>query len=229
MEIRAITGLRNKNPHYRDYQVVFTSAGTQEVLIKPGSIGDSILPQYAMIDATNMSAPVIMKAGDVHYTIAAGSTVGFPVIMGSSENLFFTSIGTGALNLILSDTNIPPFSASLLAAVSLASALPEGSNLIGAVSISPASSELVDASGTIATASASQAVYTANAATLYMQLQNISAGQMFYNFDADASDGAGSYSLAPGASISFQDTFIPSGALNIWCASAGAAFTCKYA
>jgi hypothetical protein len=91
------------------------------------------------------------------------------------------------------------------------------------------SSPLTDGSGTIATANTSQTALAANATRKYLLFQNISDTDMFINFGAAATTGAGSLWIQGlGGSIVFEDFACPTDAVNVLCAVSGKAYTIKY-
>lgn len=87
---------------------------------------------------------------------------------------------------------------------------------------------LTDRSGTIAAAATSQQIAAANGARRYLRVQNLDAvADLWVNLGAAANAGAGSLRLAPGAVLTFDGSFVPTQAVNVLGATAGAAFTAK--
>lgn len=83
-----------------------------------------------------------------------------------------------------------------------------------------------DASGTISTANTSQQVAPANASRRAFIFQNASAGDLYLNFGAAAAV-SGGLKVAAGQSYESQPTSVPAGTINVFGATAGAAYTAK--
>lgn len=88
---------------------------------------------------------------------------------------------------------------------------------------------LVDRSGTVTAANTSQLAVPASQSRTYLVCQNpvAATGTLFVNIDAAASTTAGSLELAPGGSVTWAAQFVPTGAVNVTSATAGARFICK--
>lgn len=88
---------------------------------------------------------------------------------------------------------------------------------------------LTDGSGVIATGGTTQQVFADSGARSYLMCQNpISATEpLFVNIGAAASTAGGSIELAPGASVSYAENFIPTGAVNVTAATTAHRFVCK--
>lgn len=108
---------------------------------------------------------------------------------------------------------------------------PDGSLIGGGgAAVAPVTRAAVtDGSGTVTTGGTSQQVFAANTTRSYLMCQNpISATEaLFVNIGAAASTTAGSIELAPGASISFQQQFIPTGTVNVTAVTTAHRYVCK--
>lgn len=91
----------------------------------------------------------------------------------------------------------------------------------------PAAGTLTDGSGTIAVASTSQAVFAANVNRRYIILQNVSADDLWFDFDTAAVESQPSFKLIPDASFVMESGFVSTEALNIIGPNAGAEFIAK--
>lgn len=74
---------------------------------------------------------------------------------------------------------------------------------------------MADASGTLAAASTSQLAVAANAARQFLLIQNVSAADLWINETVAAVLAQPSIKIAAGASLVFDGTFCPTGAINI--------------
>lgn len=87
---------------------------------------------------------------------------------------------------------------------------------------------IVDRSGTITTANVGQIIAAPQAGfRVYLLLQNISAGDLWFDLDAVAVVGPPSIRLVPGQLFVCDGSFIPSDQVAIAGATAEAAFICK--
>lgn len=88
---------------------------------------------------------------------------------------------------------------------------------------------LVDLSGTITTGgTAQQLVGQELASRRYLLLQNVSAGDLWVNFDVTAILGQPSIRLLSGDTVEW-DYFVPQGAISVIGATTGQPFVCKEA
>ena len=97
-----------------------------------------------------------------------------------------------------------------------------GINYVDASSFGP----LTDGSGTIVSANTSQKIFDAKPQRNYLLFINNSDTLMYVNIDAVAST-TNSYPVYPQGQLSFEDGFIPSGQINVICASTGKSFIAK--
>jgi len=125
--------------------------------------------------------------------------------------------------------------------VTVATALPAGTNTIGAVNqgTSPwitnatLAGTLNDASGsTSSTAGTSTVALAAGSVTRYLFIQNgstTSGDNLWVNFGAAATEGAGSILIGPGQALVFENTFVPNTSVNVISNVASLPYTIKYA
>lgn len=92
-----------------------------------------------------------------------------------------------------------------------------------------AANVITDRSGTLTTAATSQQVMQSKASRTYLMCQNpITATEtLFLAIDMAASTTAGGVELAPGGSVTWQTTFVPTGAVFVNAVTAGHRFICK--
>lgn len=90
---------------------------------------------------------------------------------------------------------------------------------------------LTDRSGDIAVAATSEEVAAANAARIYLLVQNVSESEdMWVDFGTAAVPDQPSVLLPPGGgAIVFENAFVPTGTVNIFCAASGEPYTAKEA
>lgn len=88
---------------------------------------------------------------------------------------------------------------------------------------------LTDLSGTVTTGGTSQQVAVANIDRELFFLQNLSAGDLWVNFDTAAVTQQPSIKVPPGATFVAEQNFVPTGAIHIIGATTGQAFTAKEA
>jgi hypothetical protein len=92
---------------------------------------------------------------------------------------------------------------------------------------------LTDASGTTsATANTSTQALAAGLVTRYLFIQNVSTtsgDNLWVNFGAAATAGPGAILLSPGASLSYEGSFVPNGSINVLSNVASLPYTLKYA
>lgn len=86
---------------------------------------------------------------------------------------------------------------------------------------------LTDRSGSITLGGTSQQVAAANASRQYLLFQNISDTDMWINFAIAAVADSPSIYIAAKSGITFETNFIPTGALNVICATTGKKYTAK--
>lgn len=84
-------------------------------------------------------------------------------------------------------------------------------------------------SGTIAAANVAQQAMAASISRTYLACQNPIAATttLFVNIDGAAGATNGSFELAPGGSVTWQAQFVPTGAVSVMSATAGARFVCR--
>jgi len=98
----------------------------------------------------------------------------------------------------------------------------------GTVTATPTRGGLTDRSGTIATASTAQSPAAANTSRTYLVAHNPStATDLYVNVGGTAAKAAGSIRLLPGGTATWENGFIPTGAVSVFGETAGAAFTIK--
>ena len=87
---------------------------------------------------------------------------------------------------------------------------------------------ITDRSGTIATGGTSQQVVATNTGRAYLLLQNPSAasGSLWFNFGAAATQASPSVEMLPGATYTWEGSFVPNSQVTITGAQ-GLAYTCK--
>jgi len=97
----------------------------------------------------------------------------------------------------------------------------------------PYAGALADASGTTsATAGTSTQALAAGLVTRYLFIENVSTTSgdyLWVNFGAAATAGAGSLLLGPGSALVFEDSMVPTQAVNVLSNVASLPFTLKYA
>lgn len=86
---------------------------------------------------------------------------------------------------------------------------------------------LVDKSGVIVAGGTSQQVLPANGGRKYVKFQNMDSVNMYINWGAVATTGAGSEVLVPGDYVEFYIGIIPVDSLFVLCSKTNAVFTCK--
>jgi|SRR5579863_3492955 len=93
----------------------------------------------------------------------------------------------------------------------------------------PSAVALTDGSGTITTGNTSQQIFAANASRRYLFIQNTSSGNLWINFGASATEGAGAGSIIifPNASFVMESGTITNQTVNINGGSAGQSFVAK--
>lgn len=95
---------------------------------------------------------------------------------------------------------------------------------------SPDNTAIADGSGSIASASTSESVFASKSDRKYLIVQNLSDTDMYVNVGAAAGNSAGSMLLpASGGSIVFEDGYVPTEAVNIWCSASSKDYTAKQA
>lgn len=85
---------------------------------------------------------------------------------------------------------------------------------------------ILDRSGSITTANTSQAIAVQSYGRHYLLFQNTSAVDMNIDFGVDATTTKGVL-IPAGGSIVFEQGFIPTGSVNVICATAASTFVCK--
>jgi hypothetical protein len=88
---------------------------------------------------------------------------------------------------------------------------------------------IVDHSGTIAVGNTAQTLMAANSARRYLLIENVSAGDLWFNFTTTAVVGQPSLRLPSGASFVMEDSPISTEAISIIGATGGQAFVSKEA
>lgn len=86
---------------------------------------------------------------------------------------------------------------------------------------------LIDGSGTIVAGGVSQQIFAARPLRGYLNFQNVSDTRMWINFGSPATQGQPSYLIEPDGYFIMDGSFIDNETVNVICASAGKAFTCK--
>jgi hypothetical protein len=101
--------------------------------------------------------------------------------------------------------------------------------VISAPAVAPTSGALTDRSGTITAGGTAQQAAAVNAARKYLLVQNPTDGAESFWFSADATAVAASPSVevAPGVTLTFEGSFVPSSAISVIAATTGTAFTIK--
>jgi hypothetical protein len=89
------------------------------------------------------------------------------------------------------------------------------------------SGAVTDHSGTITTGGTAQGLMPANATRKYLVIQNISGGDLWFNFTTTAVLNEPSFKLTAGSSFTMEDAFVSNEALSIIGATTGQAFTAK--
>ena len=99
---------------------------------------------------------------------------------------------------------------------------------IALFAVIPAEAQL-DGSGTITTGGTAQQVFAARSTRSYLFCQNPIAATEPLLINAPGVAGAtnGSYELAAGGSITFDNSFVPKGAVSAFAATTGHRFVCK--
>jgi len=197
------------------------------------SQGLSII-QGIYLNNTGNSASVTITVPDTGQTVVYPPySEGFmPLFLASSLKLNFASTGGVVVQAMVLNFAVAPFlftatgsGAQLVQDLILESAVSNGvmqTAITGNVS-------LVDASGTITTGGTAQTVLAANATRKVIQLQNMSAGPLWYNFSGTATEGGGSFELVAGAYYENNPGIASNQALSIIGATTGQAFTLKWA
>ena len=85
---------------------------------------------------------------------------------------------------------------------------------------------LTDGSGTILQANVAQTVFAAKQQRNYLMFLNLSDTVMYVNIDGVATE-SNSYPVLTAGQLSFEDGFIPNGAVSVICAAAGKEFVAK--
>jgi hypothetical protein len=86
---------------------------------------------------------------------------------------------------------------------------------------------VVDHSGTIAVGNTAQILMAANTARRYLLIENVSAGDLWFNFTTTAVIGQPSLKLPSGASFVMEDSPISTEAISIIGATGGQTFVSK--
>ena len=113
---------------------------------------------------------------------------------------------------------------SLLAARLLAEMVESAAAAAGGVTTIPARGNGTDASGSITNGGTAQNAALANPSRLYALIQNTSAGDLRFSWNATATTSVG-IKLAPGQSWESPPHFCPTGVLSVWGATTGQTFT----
>lgn len=99
-----------------------------------------------------------------------------------------------------------------------------------AVTIMPLRRAFTDRSGTTsATINTSTQVAPANNVRTYFFIQNVGGADIWVNIEAAATAGQPSIKLTPNSSLTFEDSAIPTQAINVLSGTASVAFTAKEA
>lgn len=90
-----------------------------------------------------------------------------------------------------------------------------------------AGGSLTDQSGEISTGGQAQQLMAANVNRRYLLIQNLSNGDLWFDFGVDAQADQPSVKLSPGAAFVMESTFVSTQALSIFGATTGQAFAAK--
>jgi hypothetical protein len=100
----------------------------------------------------------------------------------------------------------------------------------GSVTVTPNRGTLTNRSGSITTGATAQSVAVANTNRKYLFFQNISAEDMWINFDGTAAVADQPSILFPTkTSMTWNADFCPTGAISVIAATTGSKFVCKEA
>ena len=86
---------------------------------------------------------------------------------------------------------------------------------------------LTDHSGTITTGGTAQVLMPANPTRTYLAIQNISGGDLWFNFTTTAVLNEPSFKLTAGSAFTMEGGFVSNEAISIIGATTGQAFTAK--
>jgi hypothetical protein len=97
----------------------------------------------------------------------------------------------------------------------------------GGVTIKPSSGPLTDRSGTVTVGGVAQPVMAANSARKYLFFQNMSSGNLWISMTGTATAGAAGSKLIPPGGGWESGTFVPTGAISVYGATTGQAYTAE--
>lgn len=125
---------------------------------------------------------------------------------------------------------MPPIQSDLLTTSNLAGterglivrSIPSGTQPTSA-----ATGTLTDRSGSITTGGTAQTLAAANSSRKYLLIQNVSTGDLWFNFTTTAVTDQPSFKLLPGQSFVMEDSFISTELISIIGATTGQKFAAK--
>ena len=103
-----------------------------------------------------------------------------------------------------------------------------GSSPSAAIQSGPLRGPVLDASGSITTGGVSRLVLDANPNRNYVEVQNISTGDLYVNYGAAATIESNSFKIEPGESHSLEAGFVSTDSVNIIGATTGQKYVCKH-
>lgn len=192
------------------------------------------------IDNSVNSASVIVTVQDTGQNIVCPpqSQGYFAIFQG--VNLRFTAQSTGAFVVPMEFMNFPVAPAvwsvnglplvNANGAILVSDTILEGAVVNGILQTAVNGNlTYADASGTITVGGTAQTISTANANRKAMQLQNTSAGALYYNFGAAAGNGTGFMLAANGGYYESAPGLATNQSISLWGATTGQTFTFKTA
>jgi len=94
-------------------------------------------------------------------------------------------------------------------------------------SVASQAGALTNRSGTITAGGSDQQIAASNSSRHFFFFQNVSDTDMWINFGAVANADQPSILVKPNGSMRIDGSFLPSGAVHVFCATTGKSFTCK--
>lgn len=166
-------------------------------------------------------------------TTGSGTTnlffLNFPVAAavwpGINQIMSFNGSGALQVSESLLDSTISSGNVSVIDSV-LATTISGG---VVHVSLSSSAGSLTDGSGTIAAGGTSQQIFAANASRKYLLIENISSGDLWFNFTTAAVINQPSILIPSKTGFVMESNFISGEIVNIIGATTGQAFTAKQA